>query len=50
MKKINKVAVICIISLVSILLLQSCGITANEDFQRGWRQGWNMTAPDEYKY
>lgn len=33
------------------LLMTSCGSMADfSDFQRGFREGWNQTAPPEYRY
>ncbi|MBQ5606386.1 MAG: hypothetical protein IIU87_04160 [Prevotella sp.] len=51
MKRINKTYAIIIIAFVTTLLLQSCGaLMSDPSFQEGYRQGWNSTAPSEYRY
>ncbi len=32
------------------LLTQSCATLNDPYFQKGFRQGWNSTAPTEYRY
>lgn len=42
---------ILLITFIATILLQSCGSLAdNPYYQEGYRQGWNMTAPSEYRY
>jgi len=41
-------------ALFAALFLSSCGsvqsLLRDPDFHEGFRQGWNSTAPEEYRY
>lgn len=42
------------LTIMGLNMFTSCGSMArlanDPDFQEGFRQGWNMTAPEEYRY
>ena len=45
--------VLVLIAIIGSYALTSCGSlsgSSSRDFQEGFRQGWNMTAPAEYRY
>lgn len=45
--------VLVLIAIIGSYALTSCGSLSGSsvrDFQEGFRQGWNATAPEEYRY
>ena len=45
--------VLVLIAIIGSYALTSCGSLSGSsvrDFQDGFRQGWNATAPEEYRY
>ena len=48
MKKLQKI--ILAIIMAGTLFMSSCAMWSDPDFQEGFRQGWNSTAPEEYRY
>lgn len=45
--------VLVLIAIIGSYVLTSCGSLSGSsvrDFQDGFRQGWNATAPEEYRY
>ena len=42
--------IIAAVSLFAMTVLSSCATLADPAFQEGFRQGWNSTAPPEYRY
>lgn len=49
MKK-KRLLVLAVISIIAMSIMTSCAILDDPDFQEGFRQGWNTTAPPEYRY
>lgn len=49
MKK-KRLLIIALISIFTMSIMTSCAIMDDPDFQEGFRQGWNSTAPAEYRY
>ncbi len=50
--KIRRIILIAI-AIIGSNVLTSCGSLSGSsvrDFQDGFRQGWNATAPEEYRY
>lgn len=50
MKKLKRTIILLIIGLSIAMGLQSCAMMADPDFQEGFRQGWNSTAPPSMRY
>lgn len=46
MKKIKKIVLIAVTMIVLAFTFNSC----SPEFNEGFRQGWNMTAPEEWRY
>lgn len=49
-KKILKIVVTIAIAMFLMQSMQSCALLQDESFRDGFRQGWNTTAPEEYRY
>lgn len=49
MKK-KAILLIAAISLIAMTILSSCTAADIAGFQSGFRDGWNATAPAEYRY
>ncbi|MBQ2188145.1 MAG: hypothetical protein II401_06260 [Bacteroidales bacterium] len=49
MKK-KRLIIMVIVSIITMSIMTSCAIMDDPDFQEGFRQGWNSTAPAEYRY
>ncbi len=53
-KRVMKFVIAVSIALFAMTSLQSCGslsaLFSDPDFQEGFRQGWNATAPPQYRY
>lgn len=51
MKRILK---LLFLAIMATLFMTSCGsissLVSSPEFQEGFRQGWNTTAPEEYRY
>ncbi|MCH5216658.1 MAG: hypothetical protein J1F10_06925 [Muribaculaceae bacterium] len=43
-----------LLAIVATIAMTSCGslssMVSSPDFQEGFRQGWNTTAPEQYRY
>ena len=55
MKKIAvKIVTVISIAIFAMTMLSSCGslsaLFSDPNFKEGFRQGWNSTAPQEYRY
>ena len=48
--KSKKLIAIMVGLLLAMNLLSSCEIMSDPYFQEGFRQGWNSTAPEQYRY
>lgn len=52
--KISKPVRIVILLVLMVSFMTSCGTIStlykDPDFQKGFRTGWNSTAPEEYRY
>ncbi len=53
-KKISRIVTAVLMALTIMITVQSCSSMAalmqDEDFREGFRQGWNSTAPAEWRY
>lgn len=51
MKKINKRRLAIVFGILfGVQLLTSCAILSDPSFHQGFREGWNATAPEQYRY
>lgn len=54
MKKLKKRAILIAAIIFAAVTMQACGsvsqLMQDPDFQEGFRQGWNLTAPEQYRY
>ncbi len=53
-KNIARAIIAVLITVVVMMTFQSCSsiqsLTNDPYFREGFRQGWNSTAPEEYRY
>ena len=49
-KNICRFFVVIVATGLLSIALQSCALLSDPYFQEGFRQGWNTTAPEEYRY
>lgn len=50
MKKVGKTAIFIMAVVFVSVMFASCSATDIRDFQDGFRQGWNSTAPEHLRY
>ncbi len=50
MKKVGKAAIFITAVVFVWMMFSSCSATEIRDFQDGFRQGWNSTAPEHLRY
>ena len=49
-KNICRFFVVIVATTLLSVALQSCAIFSDPAYQESFRQGWNLTAPEEYRY
>ena len=49
-KKILAPILTFILVLIGVSMVSSCGVLRDPSFREGFRQGWNQTAPEQYRY
>jgi|GEM_PF-1235371 len=49
-KNIYRFFVVIVATTLLSVALQSCAIFSDPAYQESFRQGWNLTAPEEYRY